>query len=1221
MTTNRTQVHLDQAVPLGPFRVDRFIGRGGMGMVWHGVHEEQRVPVAVKVLPRDLTARARSLAWFRAEVRKCAQFEHPGIVRVFDYGEIPEAAARLHADQLDRSLQSMRMEAGSPYLVMEFCDGGSLTDRLATLDWEGTRGVLLALLDALAHAHARGVVHRDIKPDNILFAGGVGETTVKLSDFGIALDDELDDEGRKGQITGTLPYMAPEQFQDWRDQGPWTDLYALGCVTFRMATGQPPFTCASASEFAARHLFGEVPPMTVPAGFPSRFEGWVQRLLLKDPRRRFRCAADAAHALTSLEVDRTLPVTRLGTSTTKASPQSLERRTDVGPTFALARTVEATPEELTTMPAIEEPTVEAPLSTASPPGPGVAPAARVAPEPTGGDTAEAMPAHPAPVPVSWSTESPPLPPMSLIGAGIGLYEWKTVPLTGRIEERDRIWETLRGVIGEGKSRLLLLQGQAGYGKSRLASWMAQRAQEVGGTLTVMRAHHSPGSGTGGVSRMLAEQLRCVGLGADDLTERVETVLKGYGGREEYEVRALTAFVSDGAVGRIRFRNPVERFLVVRRHLDRLCQDRTVVLLLEDVQWGGDALALAQFLMRSRDDHPLPLLILLTAREEQLQERVFEAELLAELLSGEGSDSIGIGPLPPSEQAELVQQLLRLEGGLADRVRKRTGGNPLFAVQLVDDWIRRGVLAVGRTGFVLAPGEKARIPARIHSLWQGRLKQVLDGEHQGAATAMVVASALGNEVNAREWSAACEALEIVIPPTLLESLLAAHLAEIRDWGWAFGHGMFRESVARGAEGDGTWATANRACAQMLAERMRVRGSNERIGRHLLAADDLQGAYQPLLDGVHERLDISDYRIAAELLADVESLLDELDVPDVDERRGHAWVARVRVEIGLGRYEEAVRSSSRVAETARRNRWRVIHPKALRYQAVALQKKGELGLAETVLVRAHMECLRYGDAPEQTLCLLHLSSVSRMLGDLPRALEHGLDAVRLAEQQEDRLHLAECLAEVGNIRLAAGSLVEAGQFLHRALALFEEVGYPYGIAHVRNSMAEISRQCADLERAETEYLQAQEMLARVGSPERIIPMLNGGLLKLSRGDYDGARVVFEEGLTIVRREQRRHLQGCVHVALMLVLAHAGEWDAFDRHGERATTLVAETGATDRDIAWPAHRAGKIAFKAGEFGRAAMAYRLALPQWVALGREQRATVVRGRLDECRAKTRSAD
>ncbi len=1174
---SRLHTVLDTPIHIGPFLVSELVGRGGMGVVWKGVHEEQGTAVAIKVLSGHLSGRETHMANFREEVRKVAQFTHPGIVIVFDSGEIPLEAARECREQLGRSpAAENRPEPGSPYLVMEYCGGGSLGDRGRVFDWSDIRRLLLSLLDALAHAHARGVIHRDLKPDNVLFATGPdGMPVVKLSDFGVSLSADMGSTTMDNKIVGTLPFMAPEQFEDWRDHGPWTDLYALGCMAYQLTAGTPPFTGRAAAEFAGQHMFSEPPPLTLPSSYPPEYAGWVLRLLEKKPRDRFRCAADAAYALAAM-------VGQERFSTSKFTS------------------------EMTTL-ALNEPTER--LSDEDWKERGRRPLPDDEPQANAAQTVEVVPPRPAPIPETWHSKAQPQANMSLIGTGMGLYQWRTVPMVDRVDERNHIWDRLIDVHRNSRAQAVLLRGEAGVGKSRLARWMGERSMEVGAVTTLLRAEHNPIPGPRhGIPPMVARHLRCFGLGQESVQRRVDKVLALHGITDRYDRMALTDFIvgetQDAAA------TPAERHIVFRRFLELLCKERTVVLVLEDVQWGSDTLGFVQHILSTQDEQPLPLLILLTAREEILQRRPLELELVRELTRHDVTDEREIGPLAGTDQEELVSQLLRLEGPLAEQVRDRTGGNPLFAVQLVGDWVSRGVLQVGRTGFVLTRGELAAVPPTIYAMWQARLSRVLASQPGETERALQVAAALGLEVDRAEWQSACRTLGIEFSMGVVETLLADHLAEPRDNGWAFSHGMLRESIQQDAMEDGFWTRVNRACAEMLGDSPEVRGRMERIGQHLVEAQELEQSLEPLMLGARERLDTSDYRKALELLDRRDEIMRSLDVRPRDERWGLGWIGRIRAQLGLGQFKDAGHLAAQTAEKARRNRWKTIYPSALRYQAMTLWKQGDLGLAETVLVRAQMEALRAGDRLEEARSILHLSIVNRMLGDPERALENSQEAYEIFDELQNRQGMTDGLTEIGNNHTAMGELEQGGDYLRRALELFQEMGNRFGIAHTHNSLAEILRQQDRLPEAEQEYENAEEMLERVGSPERTVPLLNRGLLNLKRKTYLEAQSILEEGIVTVRALGQRHLLGYFHVALLPCSAHAGNWREWDDHMTEAITLLDETGAVDQDIAWPAELASELASGLGETERSLQALQLAGDQWTALRQADKAEAVEDRI-----------
>ncbi len=299
---------------VGPFLLTELIARGGMGEVWRALHTGTQVPAAIKLLRAD-AERWRSA--FRAEILAVAQLDHPGIAYVFDHGEVSE-------DEANAPERAAELRRGQPWMAMELCSGGTLRGFYPT-NWNQLRRILLDVLDGLAHAHAHGVLHRDLKPENVLVAVSPDLWPGrKLADFGLAFMEEVE-----GAVIGTPAYMAPEQFRRAAyEYGPWTDLYALGCLAWTLTTGAPPFgENRPASVLAAAHA--EVPPpafrprFTVPEGLGD----WMLRLLEKRPERRIPHAADAIAALMNVDGSRP-PGGRLqqqapGSSSRTVSPAAL----------------------------------------------------------------------------------------------------------------------------------------------------------------------------------------------------------------------------------------------------------------------------------------------------------------------------------------------------------------------------------------------------------------------------------------------------------------------------------------------------------------------------------------------------------------------------------------------------------------------------------------------------------------------------------------------------------------------------------------------------------------------------------------------------------------------------------------------------------------------------------------------------------------------------------
>jgi tetratricopeptide (TPR) repeat protein len=283
------------AASAGRFDFRAPLGRGGVGEVWRAIERERHREVAIKFLVRDIAREPEYQAAFREEVRSVARLRHPNVIRVIDAGVLGDDAERATGG---------RMVAGSPFLAMDLHRGGTLLRAVRQpLAWPALRQVLLELLDALAHAHARGMIHRDIKPTNVLFRdANDAHAGVVLSDFGLAcLASDLDDDLAPPAL-GTLDYIAPEQLLGrTSDIGPATDLYSLGCLAWELASGEPPFAEHPADESPVVRAVARPEAFSARTDVPPGFEAWLRTALEPSVPARFRSAADMAFELRGLD--------------------------------------------------------------------------------------------------------------------------------------------------------------------------------------------------------------------------------------------------------------------------------------------------------------------------------------------------------------------------------------------------------------------------------------------------------------------------------------------------------------------------------------------------------------------------------------------------------------------------------------------------------------------------------------------------------------------------------------------------------------------------------------------------------------------------------------------------------------------------------------------------------------------------------------------------------
>ena len=259
------------------YRVDELVARGGMSEVYRGWDVRLDRRVAVKVLAGWLAADGDAVRRMEREARAVARLQHPNVVAVYDHGED---------------------DGGTPFLVMEWIEGRSLKDVVADgpLPEQEARRITLQLLAALEHAHEHGIVHRDIKPQNVLITP---DGTAKLTDFGIARSiDATHGLTMAGQIVGTAAYLSPEQAKG-QPVTAASDVYSVGAMLFELMTGRPPFVADTAMATALMHVDDPVPDVRALRRDASpAIAAVVARAMAKPPADRYPSAAAMAAALT-----------------------------------------------------------------------------------------------------------------------------------------------------------------------------------------------------------------------------------------------------------------------------------------------------------------------------------------------------------------------------------------------------------------------------------------------------------------------------------------------------------------------------------------------------------------------------------------------------------------------------------------------------------------------------------------------------------------------------------------------------------------------------------------------------------------------------------------------------------------------------------------------------------------------------------------------------------
>ena len=1074
-------MHIESHIHIGSFVLEEPVAQGGMGVIWRGRHPGSGILVAVKVLTTDLARETSFRERFEREVRATASLHHPHIVQVYDVGEVPKSAA---------SSSGGRLVQGSPYLAMEFIAGGSLADHCGRLMWPEQRNLFVALLDALGYAHARGVVHRDIKPANVLVPS---DAPVRLTDFGlahlIAVSGEAPERG------GTPAYVAPEQLQGrWRDLGPWTDLYAFGCLAWAVVTGQPPFIRESGLQVMQDQLSRKPPVFRPRFPVPPGLEDWLRTLLRKDISRRFRRAADASWALQQLGEPTPLVVDPAGPETQLSVASS--HRVGVGVTDLWGE---------------GEWEVQAPEPSAS-----------------RDDVAAVEHILRPPLPVNWHRPSHSVGLPS--GIGLGLYGLRETLLVGREEERDQLWSTFARVArGEG-GQIVMLTGPTGSGKSRLARWLIERAHEVGAAKRLRLC-----ADTNPTLRGMVEQyVRCDGLDREETSVR----LTKWVGQDQQELVARMLRWLHPEPGDCFSEEESEE--CVADWLRVLSLRRPVVLNVEMLE--GASLG-ASFVDRFFSRHPkAAVLALVVVSDDRPADRVTQ-QVLDRISAREMTLHIPLDPLPSMHVAQLLRDLLGLDDALAERVEARCSGNPKFVVQLVGDWVARGLLEPGKTGFQLKEGEGDWLPDELHAVWSGVNSELLEARTGAEREALAVAAVMGQNVHGREWAVVCQRLGVADPLGF-----ASYLVESRQWeptgsGWLFRHAMLRESIERGLADDGRWVAFHRMAVEVLKERYPL-GMGliaGRLGRHLMEAGEPGQAASLLLSGAKEAIRQCKYSMAGSWLDLRERALDRLEMPEVSAPRLEGWLERVALYLEQGRS----RMARSVAERAFAGAQAMGPDLSARAKVRLADASVACGASEGMgrLYREATETLRrvedwevLGDAffglanlsrraedydqafslfrqargvyagseaqYKVAMCVMQLALLAHARGDEEQTSTLAGEALARMEGLGHATGLGRVLLRMGALCRQRGRSEEAVEYVRRALVLFEDLGDPTGQLGCLNELAEIARLQGDLDQAEQGYRRALAAAMSVGRSEQAIVSANLAMVLLSRGLYGHA-----------------------------------------------------------------------------------------------------------------------
>jgi eukaryotic-like serine/threonine-protein kinase len=1032
-------VSVPASLPRGTLLADRYevrreLGRGGMGIVYLCRDTYSGTAVALKSLHKGGAATDREEAWwFQLEARALASLNHPAIVRARDFGVL---------------------EDSTPFLVMDVAAGRSLLSwlELGAIPWPWPFTVLWSMVDqilaALAHAHARGIIHGDLKPTNVMleFPGPSSVPKVFILDLGLASllrdsNDRLDRPGQSAPViragAGTPGWMAPEQIRSAATHyGPSTDLYALGSILYHLVSGKEPWS-GPPEVVLEGHKNQPLPDFSLPATVPAGVGDFVRTLLAKRPWHRYAYAGDARRVWAGFRP----PAPTETWSFRIAPPDTVEEISSV--------------EEI-----------------------------------SAGDRP------------SWSSR-----PGGSTSSALGLLGLRRSPFVARNEERAE----LRGVVdqiaqGKGPPQgFVLLCGEAGVGKSRLAEMLCEEVHE-NALMVPLRARYrripAPLDGVRGAvnahfcleraNRDLVEKtlLNCWEIADDDDDGRTWVAAVA----EWLRPTPPGHSVPVGPTGKRFFFDSLDvRRKFIYRTLAKIGENRPLLLWLDDLYLASPRTF--ETLTKLHQAVPtLKILLLVTARSEAIavdQEAWARLEAMRLLYGGR---VIEMRALNQSDTEALLLSSLPLEEHAVRRATSRSGGNPLFALQLLHAWAARHHFEFANGRYRVPPAALEEQPGSTAELWDERLLAI-PPELRGAALS---AAALGGDIPAAVLKTLLETLHIPSGPAISALQRAQILVPSGPGRMRWPHALLQEHLLRRLNERPEAKLVYRSAADAL--KLHPAAGTRRVVGHrvanMLRAGDSVPAAETVLKFVEDNW--RHVRDAGGTLHDLDQIADV--VSGATAAAHSRWRAEALRHIGQFAEARALAERARQAYAAMGDRANEAHCLRLLGDILATQS---VPAGRDHVLRALHELDALGDGAGRAECELVLGEIDWLRGHDSSARIWLLHASAYFTETGNPLGKGRCMYLMGLAGLS-GPPAQAKAMLDEARSELDKVGYRLGLAECEIAYGLLAQRADDFVQALARGEAARKMMQEMKNPrgeaacQRLLAMA-----ALDSGDAPGAR----------------------------------------------------------------------------------------------------------------------
>jgi tetratricopeptide (TPR) repeat protein len=713
--------------------------------------------------------------------------------------------------------------------------------------------------------------------------------------------------------------------------------------------------------------------------------------------------------------------------------------------------------------------------------------------------------------------------------------------------------------------------------------------------------------------MLNRHLRLQSLDREAAVERVGKLLARLGVADRDEAVALTELARPTAEGAVqdtglgvRFSGPAERNALLARYLSAVARERPLVLWLDDVIYSSDALSFAAELLQ-HDGHA-PIVIVATVAGDVRAAKPEAAASLSALCASEWAIQIDLQPLDREEQSALVRELLGLEPEVAAQVEARSAGNPMFAVQLVGDWIQRGLLVAGDHGFRLAEGADVRLPSSLLEVWNERLAQLLEGRTVEQVSALELAALLGQDVDETEWGEVCKAAGFSVPVFLMNDLFRQNLAVPRDerGGWSFVHGMLREAIVEHAARHGRkrwWASI---CADVLVGRPRMVARRARL---LLDAGRVEEAPRILQQAIMLQLRHGENARAWDLFALRDKAIAQFDGVAPSGESLITDALSVMLIHDSGEVERAAKHVPDLVARVHGSTDPATVGMVLHLASTIMVASGEIALAHTQLEQA-IEVVHEADMTQRYAAYCNgMAFLQMRMGHVEGSKDAARKAVSAGEAVGDAITVGRGYTMLAQAYLQGGDPEQAQRYAQEARTRYEQVGSRSGLASIWNTTGEVRRAMGDLSGAEAAYQEAGRRFDSCGSGWGVFSRLNLGLARAEADQHVEALQTWSQVRTELAGAGQRGVSTALHVFHLASLASLNRWAEFEQELDHAETALAQTGMVDLDIALFARRAALACESSGKAELAGRAWVIAHGQWLAMDRVEEAAEAESR------------